>query len=109
PSYFNCCENRPLLLNIQALPGARGRVDIGQAARVDGIDLGVVDPILWRAYLNMASGSPPPDNTTSTPSNLAQLISGPGSHAVMKKPSISLAWAKCITLGATPFGAGPDF
>jgi hypothetical protein len=109
PSDFNYGENGPLLLNILARPGARGRFYIGQAARVDGIDLGVVDPALWQAYLDMASGSPPPDNTTSTPSNSAQLISGPGSHAVMKKPSISLTWAKCTTLGDSPFSAGPDF
>ena len=55
----------------------------------------------------MASGWPPPNNTTSAPSSLFQENSGSGSRPVRKKPSISLIWAKWTTPGSSPFDSGP--
>ena len=64
-------------------------------------------PALWQAYLNMASGWPPPNSTTSAPSSLRQSKSASGSRPVRKKPSISLIWAKWTTPGASPLDSGP--
>ena len=64
-------------------------------------------PALWQAYLNIASGWPPPNSTTGAPSSLRQSNPGSGSRAVRKNPSVSLIWAKWTTPGSSPRDSGP--
>ena len=72
-----------------------------------GLILSKSIPALWQAYLNIASGWPALNITTSAPSSFFHAKSGSASRPVRKKPSISLICAKCTAGGVSPLSSGP--